>query len=71
MAKWRRISTLKLPVSMNIYIPKIDTQNIVKLLYHTVKPLELKEFLGTGEPLTENNGIKISPLKERILQAIA
>ena len=51
MAKWRRISTLNLPASIIIYIRIVVTQNTVRLLYRTVKPLESKKICSERESL--------------------
>ena len=48
MGKWRRICTSNLLADINIYILKVATPNIVRLLYRTVKPSGLKEFARKG-----------------------
>ena len=53
------MSNLLADINIYMYIPKVATLNIVRLLYHTVKPSGSKEFdqkslIGEGEPLFEN-----------------
>ena len=43
MEKWKRTYTLNLLASINIYVQKVDTQEIVRLLHLIAKPSKLKE----------------------------